>query len=281
MASESRDQRVKSDSTGADRLSAQFAAVTRGRDDALRLDLCCLHVSRLIDPAVDAMGALASLDGIGAEIAGAGGDFAALRRVLYERRGFGGDAGDYYNPRNSCLATALERRSAIPITLAVIAIEAGRRAGLRIDGIGAPAHFLIRHGDRLYDPFNGAAEIDRDDVLARLRGGHGGPGFGSRAESFLTGVTKRQILQRVLVNLKGALARQRRFARAADACSYLLALAPWAFEEQRDRGLLRYEAGNPELALEDLAAYARNARDARDVKHVAALVKRIRSEAGT
>lgn len=280
MIPESRDQRVKSASPGADRLSAQFAAITRGRDGALRLDLCCLHVGRLLDPAVDAIGALASLDEIGAEIAASGGDFAALRRVLYERRGFKGDAGDYYNPRNSCLATALERRSAIPITLAAIAIEAGRRAGLRIDGIGAPAHFLIRHGDRLYDPFNGAAEIDHGDVLARLRGGHGGPGFGTRAESFLTAVTKRQILQRMLVNLKGALARRRQFAPAADACSYLLALAPWAFEEQRDRGLLRYEAGNPELALEDLAAYARNAPDARDVKHVAALVERIRSEAG-
>lgn len=280
MIPESRDQRVKSASPGADRLSAQFAAITRGRDGALRLDLCCLHVGRLLDPAVDAIGALASLDEIGAEIAASGGDFAALRRVLYERRGFKGDAGDYYNPRNSCLATALERRSAIPITLAAIAIEAGRRAGLRIDGIGAPAHFLIRHGDRLYDPFNGAAEIDHGDVLARLRGGHGGPGFGTRAESFLAAVTKRQILQRMLVNLKGALARRRQFAPAADACSYLLALAPWAFEEQRDRGLLRYEAGNPELALEDLAAYARNAPDARDVKHVAALVERIRSEAG-
>ena len=279
MTPESRDQRVKSAPPGADRLSAQFAAITRGRDGALRLDLCCLHVGRLLDPAVDAIGALASLDEIGAEIAASGGDFAALRRVLYEHRGFRGDAGDYYNPRNSCLATALERRSAIPITLAAIAIEAGRRAGLRIDGIGAPAHFLIRHGDRLYDPFNGAAEIDRGDVLARLRGGHGGPGFGTRAESFLTAVTKRQILQRMLVNLKGALARRHQFAPAADACSYLLALAPWAFEEQRDRGLLRYEAGNPELALEDLAAYARNAPDARDVKHVAALVERIRSEA--
>lgn len=280
MTPDSRDHSVKSGPAGADRLAAQFAAITRGRDDALRLDLCCLHVGRLLDPRVDAAGALASLDRIGAEATAAGGGFPALRRVLYEQRGFAGDVRDYYDPGNSCLATALERRTAIPITLAVIAIEAGRRAGLRIDGIGAPAHFLIRHDDRLYDPFNGAAEIDRGDVIARLRGGHGGPGFGARAESFLTAVTKRQILQRVLVNLKGALARQREFALAASACSYLLALAPWAFEEQRDRGLLRYEAGEREPALRDLTAYARNAGDAKDAKHVAALIERIRSEAG-
>ena len=86
-----------------------------------------------------------------------------VRRLLFRDLGFTGDSGDYYDPANSLLPSVLDRRRGLPITLAVVMIEIGRRVGAPLDGVGMPGHFLVR--DRVLpgvfiDPFHGGTVLD-------------------------------------------------------------------------------------------------------------------------
>lgn len=268
----------------------QLAQLAQGGEAALRLDLACLQIGRIIEPGLDALAALAALQQLADEVSqawggqgdrgGTGAGAAALCEVLFRRHRLRGDTETYYEPANCCLHRALESERGMPITLAVIMIEVGRRAGITLHGVGAPFHFLVKYedegGERYLDPFHGGRPIDRDQLAARLR--QTNPAAGPSAEAFLSRVTKRQILQRILTNLKGACVRKRQFAEALETTEYLLALTPWAIEERRDRGLLHYELGSLEAALADLELYQQHAEDPPDAHRVAAIVQRVRGQ---
>lgn len=272
--------------------AAQFGRIVQGNDAALRLDLACLQIGRIIEPRLDALAALGTLQRLADEVeaewggqssgSGQAGGVAALCEVLFQRHRLRGDTETYYEPANCCLHRALETERGMPITLAVIMIEAGRRAGIALQGVGAPFHFLVKfedeQGEHYLDPFHAGRTIDREQLAARLR--QTNPQAGPSADAFLSGVTKRQMLQRILTNLKGACVRKRQFGEALEATEYLLALSPWALEERRDRGLLRFELGSLEAALEDLELYQQHAENAPDANRVAAIVQRVRRQLG-
>ena len=269
--------------------AAQFGRLTQSGDAALRLDLACLQIGRIIEPGLNALAALAALQQLAEEVAqewGGGGGTAAgaaaLCEVLFRRHRLRGDTETYYEPANCCLHRALESEQGMPITLAVIMIEVGRRAGLTLHGVGAPFHFLVKYadngGDHYLDPFHAGRPIDRDQLAARLR--QTNPAAGPSAEAFLSSVTKRQMLQRILTNLKGACVRKRQFNEALETTEYLLALTPWAIEERRDRGLLHYELGALDAALADLELYQQHAENPPDANRVAAIVQRVRGQLG-
>ncbi len=273
------------DRWAAKRRAAQFGQIAQGPDAALRLDLACLQIGRIVDPKLDALAALNRLQALADETAaapGAVGAVEALCETLFQRRRFRGDTETYYEPANCCLHRALETERGMPITLAVIMIEAGRRAGIALQGVGAPFHFLVKfedeRGEHYLDPFHEGRSIDREQLAARLR--QTNPQAGPSAEAFLSGVTKRQILQRILTNLKGACVRKRQFGEALETTEYLLALTPWALEERRDRGLLHFELGSLEAALEDLELYQEHAENAADANRVGAIVQRVRRQLG-
>jgi regulator of sirC expression with transglutaminase-like and TPR domain len=130
-----------------------------------------------------------------------------LGRALFTELGFRGNTADYYDPRNSFLREVLDRRVGIPITLAVVTIEVGRRVGVRATGIGFPGHFLVRVHERpgddgeVIDPFNGGATLREADLVELLRRVVGPE---ARFEpSLLEPTTNRQILTRMLQNLAG------------------------------------------------------------------------------
>jgi regulator of sirC expression with transglutaminase-like and TPR domain len=130
-----------------------------------------------------------------------------LGRALFGELGFRGNTADYYDPRNSFLREVLDRRVGIPITLAVVTIEVGRRVGVRATGIGFPGHFLVRVHERagddgeVIDPFNGGATLREADLVELLRRVVGPE---ARFEpSLLEPTTNRQILTRMLQNLAG------------------------------------------------------------------------------
>lgn len=270
--------------------ACQFGRMTHGGDAALRLDLACLQIGRIVEPGLDSLAALAALQRLADEVAeewsengaesGQADGVAALCEVLFRQHRLRGDTETYYEPANCCLHRALESEQGMPITLAVIMIEVGRRTGITLHGVGAPFHFLVKYkdeqGERYLDPFHGGRAIDRDQLAARLR--QTNPAAGPSAEAFLSRVTKRQILQRILTNLKGACVRKRQFAEALETTEYLLALTPWAIEERRDRGLLHYELGSLEAALADLELYQQHAEDPPDAQRVAAIVQRVRGQ---
>ena len=188
----------------------------------------------------------------------------AISSYLFDEQGFTGNEARYDDPRNSFLNAVLDRRTGIPITLALVYIEVARRAGLRVEGVNFPGHFLLRlprdYGgvtsdrDVIVDPFQGAV-LSEPDCRKLLRD-HGGDdtAFDRR---LLMRATKQQIFIRMLVNLKRLYVRMRSFPQGRAITELLLALTPSALTELRDRGLLAYHLNDFSAALRDLEAYLR------------------------
>jgi regulator of sirC expression with transglutaminase-like and TPR domain len=267
-------------------LARQFGHLARGNERAVRLDLCCFLIGRIVEPNFDQMAALNRLDALATD-ARPSADASIetrvdrLRQVLFDEHQFRGDTDTYYDPANCCLHSTLETGRGMPITLAVLMIEVARRVGLELHGVGAPFHFLVKYVDpdanseHFLDPFHAGREIDREALSERLRATN--RGAGPNPESFLASVTKRQILQRILTNLKGAGVRKRDYLAAITATDFLLALSPWSLEDRRDRGLLCYQTGQYIEALDDLQQYHEHAAGAPDADRVADFIERVRT----
>jgi regulator of sirC expression with transglutaminase-like and TPR domain len=179
-----------------------------------------------------------------------------LRHYLHDELGFRGNEDEYYDPRNSLLNDVIERRVGIPITLSVLYLEVGKRVGLTLDGVGFPAHFLVAHDaprGPFMDPFHGGRILSAHEcegLLAQLSKGK--VRFEDR---YLRPVGARQILVRMLTNLKGAYFRVKEYERAIGAINLLLLLAPDSAREYRDRGALYLELEAFRMALGDFERY--------------------------
>ena len=186
----------------------------------------------------------------------------ALNEYLFNELRFVGNEVQYEDPRNSFLNEVLDRRTGIPITLALLYMEVARRAGLHVEGINFPGHFLLRcparrglpySEDLIIDAFHGGALLSEDACRELLRR-HAGED--AVFESHLAGhATKPQILARMLLNLKRVYVRMHSFPQARDVTELLLAVDPSAINELRDRGLLAYHLKDFPAALRDLQPY--------------------------
>ncbi len=199
-----------------------------------------------------------------------------LNRYLFDELGFAGNRQDYYNPHNSFLNYVLEHRTGIPITLSVVYIEVGRRLHLPIQGVGLPGHFIVRYDGAtpaFIDPFNAGERLTEVDCQQRLHAIFGAP-VAFRAE-WLEPVGKRQILTRMLHNLKGIYVRREDFGRAIPIVEKILTLNPDAYTELRDLGSLHGMAGNYGDALIYLQQYLAHRPDAPDVDSVQSQMRRL------
>lgn len=175
----------------------RFAALVAGDEGSLPLDEAALVMAAAVAPGTDVDAGLAALDELAAGCKGR--TFDDLRQYLFVSQGFRGDEENYYDAANSFLDQVIARRRGIPITLAVVTIEVGRRLGLSIDGIGMPGHFLVHHDGGLYDPFHGGRIIDRAGCEALYSALGGG---GELEASMLAPVGPLAIVTRMLANLK-------------------------------------------------------------------------------
>jgi regulator of sirC expression with transglutaminase-like and TPR domain len=235
------------------------------------LAVAALIIARIEHPTLDAGPYLDRLDTLGGEarrrVAMAtvvpGGappdvdphDYArvmALNDYLFRELRFVGNAVQYEDPRNSFLNEVMDRRTGIPITLSLVYIEVARRAGLAVEGVNYPGHFLVRCRaprtsphieDLIIDPFHRGTLLSRQR-LARRPGG-----------TRLPRATKPQILTRMLVNLKRVYVRMQSIPQARDVADLLIAVDPSAIHELRDRGLMAYQMNDFAAALRDLQAY--------------------------
>lgn len=178
---------------------ARFLNLVSGAEPAL--DEAALAVAAGADPALDRAAALAELDRLAEGVT----DVDSLVNRLFVEAGFTGNAEDYYDPRNSLLPEVLDRRTGIPITLAIVAMEVGRRAGVPLEGVGMPGHFLVRTpGTQHYlDVFDRGRRIDRagcQELFRQVTGVGPETRFGSH---LLSRVSTRQLLARMLENLRG------------------------------------------------------------------------------
>lgn len=178
--------------------AGRFAEIVAREEARLDLGEAALAIAAGGDRGMEPEVWLAQLDAL----AGGLGDLDGLRRRLFEELGFRGNTGDYHDPENSFLHRVIERRTGIPITLSVLTLEVGRRAGVPLQGIGMPGHFLVRDpaGGAYLDPFHGGALLDERGVRERFEAVAGpGAAFGPH---LLPVATTRQILARMLANLK-------------------------------------------------------------------------------
>jgi len=203
-----------------------------------------------------------------------------LCRFLFHEVGFVGNQANYYDPRNSYLNDAIQRRTGIPITLSLIAMAVGRRLDLDIAGVALPGHFVVMANDGderiVFDPFEGGRRLQAADCEALVRDAAGVevpmPLEGLRA------APPAAIVARVLTNLKGCYLRTSDFRRAVRTIRRLRQIAPSDWSQARDLGACLLQDGRPGQAIDALELYLRELPDALDKEAVAKLVRQARSQ---
>ncbi len=255
------------------RLDRFAELVTR---DHFNLAEVCLMVAEDEYPDVDAARCLGELEAMAATVRArlAADAFpeqrvAALNHHLFEELQFNGNVDAYYDPRNSYLNEVLARRTGIPITLSIVYLEVGRRVGLRLQGVSFPGHFLVtlrlNRGQLVLDPFTGGASQSLDDLRGRLARLVPGERVAEiDVAELLETATPRQIVARMLRNLKAIYLEAERYPQALAVMNRMLLVVPESAEELRDRGLVHQNMQCFRAALADLSNYVRRAPEAAD-----------------
>ncbi|OKH29162.1 SirB1 family protein [Chroogloeocystis siderophila] len=202
-----------------------------------------------------------------------------VNRYLYDDLGFSGNTTSYYDPRNSFLNDVIERRTGIPITLSLVYLEVTKRIDFPMLGVGMPGHFLIRPNiqqmEIFVDPFHRGEVLFPEDCQDKLSQIYAQPV--KLESSFLDAVTHRQFLARMLTNLKFAYLQKEELAKALAAVERILLLFPDIPIEIRDRGLLYYQLGNWNAAINDLQTYLAKVPQASD----APVIRRLLNQLGS
>ena len=249
-------------------LLAYFAALV-AEDEGFALLEAAICVAHDDHPQLDAQAVLAEIDRLAGRLkARLPADAPALRRLqalnqyFFVELGFAGNVNNYYDRRNSHLHEVLASRRGIPITLALLYCEMAGQLGLTVGGVSFPGHFLVKlrlpQGEVVIDPVNGRS-LSRDELHERLgpyRARHGLEGdFEAPLGLFLQASPPRDVLARLLFNLKEIHRSAEDWPRLLAVQQRLVLLLPQAFDERRDRGLVWSELGRPAEAADDLTAY--------------------------
>ena len=259
------------------------------QDGEIELARACLLIAEDAYPGLDVDGYIGEIERFAKRLrtrfapeAAAEDRIIALNEFLFDDLGFGGNSDNYYDPRNSYLNEVIDRRTGIPITLAVLYMEIGRRIGLPFQGVSFPGHFLVRlrlrGGTLVLDPFSGGVPQSEAELRVLLKRvippgvGVGEPGgvpvTDLPLDQFLEPASNRQILGRLLRNLKGIYREKDQPERLLEVLNRTIVVAPESAAELRDRGLVyvRLECWRP--ALKDLADYLEREPEAPDQDEV-------------
>ena len=257
-----------------------FTALVHGGIEDERIDLlqAALTFARIEYPQLDPAPYVRQIETLAHRVTGKiddAGDaaecIAALNHVLFEEEMFRGNTADYYNPRNSFINDVLDRRLGIPITLALLYMEVARRAGFQLFGVGMPGHFLLKHYDIdgrsfFIDAFERGSVLSEDDCKRKIESIHDGQ-ITLRPE-FLLIVTRRQMLTRMLNNLRAIYLSRRDFRRALQVVDLILVIYPRSPEDVKQRAALRYNLNDYRGALNDFEEYVKMAPDASDAEEI-------------
>jgi regulator of sirC expression with transglutaminase-like and TPR domain len=251
-------------------------------DDSLSLVESAVSIAQDDYPQLDTQAVLAEIDALAARLKRR---FPAdavpvqrlrwLNRFFFQELGFAGNVNNYYDPDNSFLHRVIETRRGIPITLAILYMELATQIGLRARGVSFPGHFLVKlrmntgqqHGEVVIDPFSGQSlsREELDELLAPYKRSRGLQGdFDVPMGLFLQAAAPREIVARMLRNLKEIHRSAQDWPRLLPVMQRLVVLLPQAWEEQRDRGMLYADLGQFDAAATDLRAYLAQASDAPD-----------------
>jgi regulator of sirC expression with transglutaminase-like and TPR domain len=262
-----------------------FARAIAGEDARIDLARACLLIAQDAYPELDVERYMGEIERMATRLrarlpqnCGAEERVVALNQFLYEDLGYWGNTEDYYDPRNSYLNEVIERKTGIPITMSILYMELGRRIGLPLEGVSFPGHFLVRlplrGGMLVLDPFAGGAPQSEDELRSRVKRvipdgvADDLPAAELPLDQFLEPATNRQILTRVLRNLKAIYRESDKPDRMLDVLNRMLLVTPDASAELRDRGYVYQRLECYRAALKDLSDYAEHEPDAPDLDEV-------------
>ena len=262
-----------------------FAQLISREDARIDLSRACLLIAQDAYPDLDVERYIGEIERMATRVrarlapTAAGEDrVVALNQLLYEELGYWGNTEDYYDPRNSYLNEVIDRRTGMPITMSILYMELGRRIGLPVEGVSFPGHFLVRvrlHGGMLVlDPFSGGAPQSEDELRSRVKRvipdgvADDLPASELPLDQFLEPAANRQILARVLRNLKGIYRKANKPERMLDVLNRMLLVTPDASAELRDRGYVYQRLECYRAAFKDLTDYAEREPDAPDLDEV-------------
>ena len=245
----------------------RWKEIVAGPEEEIDLAEGALLIAAPEYPALDIPGCLARLSELAATLKrrlrgdiGPTDTLIALNHYLFDELGFRGNAEDFYDPRNSFLNDVIERRLGIPITLSVIYIEVGRRIGLPLHGVSFPTHFLVkctvRDGAIVLDPYSKGISLGLDDLVKRLKAWRSGIEPDSdQIKNMLATAGSREILARILRNLRGIYLDKGELTKALHAADRIITLDPQLPEEYRDRGKIYLDLECFRAALADFRSY--------------------------
>jgi regulator of sirC expression with transglutaminase-like and TPR domain len=273
-------QHVMASSASSDSALRQFAALVgpAREDDSIPLAAAALAIARMEYPDLNAEPYLARLDEMAQQVRSrlrkhptARESIALLNQVLFQEAGLRGNREDFYDPRNSFLNDVLDRKVGIPITLSVVYMEVARQVGFPVAGVGMPGHFLLKHYDVVaseifIDAFDRGNILSREDCQQRLDEVYGGQ-VDMRGE-YLQPVTHREILGRMLNNLRQIYLTQQNGRKGLAVLDMLLAIPPGSADLLRERALLRLNLDQYLGAAQDLGKYLKLAPEAADAQAV-------------
>lgn len=256
----------------------QYFAALVAEDATLPLVEAAVSLGQDDEPELDVQGVLAAVDALGVQLRRrVPADAAPLQRLrllnhyFFQELGFRGNINHYHDRRNSLVHAVLESRRGIPITLAIVYTELAQQLGLRAQGVSFPDHFLVKvhmpRGEVVIDPFSGQS-LGREDLEERLLpyrhrvglvGDHDVP-----LGLFLQAAPRREVLARLLRNLKHVDTQAQDWPRLAAVMQRLVILLPQAWDEHRDHALVLARLGRHALAATELALYLQHHETAAD-----------------
>ena len=242
----------------------QLRDALRNEDSQVTLDIAALQLAEIEFPGLDIEASLFRLDHIANTLrsqvsrTSSGLDFIReLNRLLFDDLQFHGNESDYYDPRNSCLNAVLSRRVGIPISLSIVYMEVARRLERPVSGVALPGHFIVLYEDETsrywVDPFHRGRILSIEDCRT-LAKETAGVDLRSDLEA-LAPVTRRQILWRMLGNLKAIYLRGQALDKARQVLDLLIHSRPDFADEYRHRGLIYLQQLNHRAAKADLEMY--------------------------
>jgi regulator of sirC expression with transglutaminase-like and TPR domain len=256
----------------------QYFASLVAQDQGFALLEAAISVAQDEHPGLDPQGILAQVDALADRLkrrvpadAVVLQKLRFLNRYFFQDLGFAGNVNDYYDPRNSYLHEVLGMRRGIPITLALLYMELATQIGLNARGVSFPGHFLVKlrasRGEVVIDPLTGHS-LSRAELEERLMPYRRARGLTGEFEAplglFLQTAAPREVVARLLRNLKEIHRAHADWPRLLAVCERLVVLLPQAWDERRDRGLAHAALGAGEAAAADLAAYLEHQPEADD-----------------
>lgn len=250
--------------TGA--LAARLTEIIEGPEADIPLTEAALLVASHRYPDLDVRHYLDVIGELGSALAARVGSdsdpgdrVVALNHYLFDELGFKPNAGEYYDPRNSYLNQVVDRRTGIPITLSLVYMAVGTQVGLTFNGVCYPGHFLVKcalpDGEIVLDPFSKGQSLGISDLQNRLRETRGGEVSRAIVAGLLNVASKREILLRMLRNLKAIYLRCNELDNAIAIMNWIVVADPAHAPEIRDRGLMYQELECFRAAVSDFERY--------------------------